>query len=100
MAWHKAILWFVIMCLFRVYASSGLQLNYNRFTGSIPLELCSLVGLTYLNLNDNKLDGSIPDCIGNLVHLQWVPLFANAVTELREVGGAVNLCLQRLSLVQ
>nr|XP_016466840.1 PREDICTED: receptor-like protein 12 [Nicotiana tabacum] len=43
-----------------------LRLNSNQFYGAIPLELCQLSSLCWLNLAGNKLDGNIPLCFGNL----------------------------------
>ncbi|XP_034710631.1 receptor-like protein EIX2 [Vitis riparia] len=42
-----------------------LVLHSNKFTGSIPLELCHLDSLQILDLGNNNLSGTIPRCFGN-----------------------------------
>ncbi|KAJ9679574.1 hypothetical protein PVL29_021483 [Vitis rotundifolia] len=42
-----------------------LVLHSNKFTGSIPLELCHLDSLQILDLGNNNLSGNIPRCFGN-----------------------------------
>ncbi|KAF3649901.1 putative DNA-directed RNA polymerase 3, chloroplastic-like [Capsicum annuum] len=43
-----------------------LSVRNNRFSGHIPLKVCSLRGLHILDLSENNLSGSIPSCVGNL----------------------------------
>ncbi|GAB4825339.1 hypothetical protein Ancab_008211 [Ancistrocladus abbreviatus] len=42
----------------------------NRFTGEIPLSMCSLTSLQIVNQSNNSLSGEIPRCY----ELQWQPL--------------------------
>ena len=49
---------------------TGLLLDYNRLSGSLPTELGNLANLQELSLNFNQLSGSIPAELGNLVNLQ------------------------------
>ncbi|XP_059315523.1 receptor-like protein EIX2 [Lycium ferocissimum] len=42
-----------------------LRLNSNQFYGTIPVELCQIDSLCWLNLAGNNLDGSIPLCFDN-----------------------------------
>ncbi|XVF75662.1 hypothetical protein PTKIN_Ptkin13bG0204900 [Pterospermum kingtungense] len=43
-----------------------LSLHTNKFTGTIPKELCALSSLQILDLSHNKLSSDIPRCISNL----------------------------------
>ncbi|KAM3283029.1 hypothetical protein P3S67_026674 [Capsicum chacoense] len=43
-----------------------LSVRNNRFSGHIPLKVCSLRGLHILDLSENNLSGSIPSCVCNL----------------------------------
>ncbi|XP_060212263.1 receptor-like protein EIX1 [Lycium barbarum] len=43
-----------------------LRLNSNQFYGTIPVELCQIDSLCWLNLAGNNLDGSIPLCFDNV----------------------------------
>ncbi|CAG7907733.1 unnamed protein product, partial [Brassica rapa] len=45
---------------------SVLSTQYNRFTGSIPLSICSCRSLTDLLLGYNNLTGPVPQCLSNL----------------------------------
>lgn len=42
-----------------------LRLNSNQFYGVIPLELCQISSLCWLNLAGNNFYGTIPRCFGN-----------------------------------
>ncbi|MCP4220554.1 MAG: S8 family serine peptidase [bacterium] len=57
-----------------------LRMGQNALTGSIPVELCSLVNLTHLGLNNNSLTGSIPPEIGNLTALTYLRFDVNDLT--------------------
>src|ERR1700712_926914 len=48
---------------------TGLNLNYNYLTGSIPTSFGNLDGLQTFSCEDNHLSGSIPSSFGNLVNL-------------------------------
>ncbi|XP_060171517.1 receptor-like protein EIX2 [Lycium barbarum] len=43
-----------------------LSVKNNKFSGPIPLQICSLSDLHILDLSENNLSGSIPSCVGNL----------------------------------
>ncbi|BAD53122.1 HcrVf1 protein-like [Oryza sativa Japonica Group] len=45
---------------------SYLQLRYNLFSGSIPVQLTKLENLRYLDLAYNRISGSIPPTLGGL----------------------------------
>nr|XP_027124007.1 receptor-like protein EIX1 [Coffea arabica] len=49
-----------------------LRLRANRFSGSIPEEVCNLIYLHILDIAANYLSGSIPACLGQLTHMQIV----------------------------
>lgn len=54
-----------------------LQLCYNQFTGSIPMELGSLKKLSVLALQYNQLSGAIPASLGDLRMLARLDLSSN-----------------------
>ena len=54
-----------------------LALASNRFTGSLPEELCDLVYLTDLYFGFNQIIGNIPSCIGQLSNM--LILFVSAI---------------------
>nr|XP_027099551.1 receptor-like protein EIX2 [Coffea arabica] len=54
----------------------SLLLNDNRFTGTIPEDLCKSENLSELDLSNNLLSGSVPLCLGNLRDL-WLLNLAN-----------------------
>jgi len=56
---------------------SGLQLGYNRLSGSIPAELGHLSELRTLNRDGNDLLGSIPPELSDLAFLEELSLFSN-----------------------
>ncbi len=43
-----------------------LNLHSNKFHGSIPLQLCHLVQIQFLDLSQNNISGNIPRCLYNL----------------------------------
>jgi Leucine-rich repeat (LRR) protein len=57
-----------------------IYLAQNQFTGSIPIELGNMPGLTKLTLSDNKFTGNIPTQLGNLANLQQLQLNGNSLT--------------------
>lgn len=57
----------------------GLQLGYNRLSGSIPAELGQLSELRILDLNGNDLSGSIPPELGDFAFLEELSLFSNGL---------------------
>ncbi|KAG4123125.1 hypothetical protein ERO13_D11G308500v2 [Gossypium hirsutum] len=56
---------------------TNLDLSVNSFTGEIPKEIGSLVGLLSLNFSGNHLTGYIPDNIGNMKFLESIDLAMN-----------------------
>ncbi|TYI58328.1 hypothetical protein E1A91_D11G349200v1, partial [Gossypium mustelinum] len=56
---------------------TNLDLSVNSFTGEIPKEIGSLVGLLSLNFSGNHLTGNIPDNIGNMKFLESIDLAMN-----------------------
>ncbi|VAI62638.1 unnamed protein product [Triticum turgidum subsp. durum] len=54
-----------------------LDLSHNQFTGSIPLEIGSLINLGSLNLSHNKLRGKIPSALGACIRLEALNLDRN-----------------------
>jgi Leucine-rich repeat (LRR) protein len=79
--------------LYSVPNTTGLELNNNQLTGSIPPEIGNLTNLTYLSLSNNELTGSIPPEIGNLSNLRYLFLVNNQLTgEIPpEIGNLTNL---------
>ena len=59
---------------------TGLFLDTNELTGSIPSSLGNLTNLEMLWLADNELTGSIPSSLGNLTNLKWWYLHGNELT--------------------
>lgn len=58
----------------------GLQLQSNRFTGTIPEALGALTGLQQLQLQQNALTGTLPDVWGSFPSLTLLGLFGNLFT--------------------
>uniref|UniRef100_A0A251U541 Putative leucine-rich repeat protein, plant-type n=1 Tax=Helianthus annuus TaxID=4232 RepID=A0A251U541_HELAN len=54
-----------------------LDLSNNKFSGSIPNELVSLLGLRYLNLSENNLTGRIPNSFSNNGELESLDISIN-----------------------
>ncbi|CDP05565.1 unnamed protein product [Coffea canephora] len=59
---------------------SVLALNDNRFTGTIPEDLCKSENLSELDLSNNLLSGRVPLCLGNLRGLQYLILANNSLS--------------------
>ncbi|KAK9748098.1 hypothetical protein RND81_02G035900 [Saponaria officinalis] len=57
-----------------------LVLSYNNFSGEIPSEYGTLTRLQALDLSFNFLTGSIPKSLGNLTSLLWLMLANNFLT--------------------
>ncbi|XP_027181933.1 receptor-like protein EIX1 [Coffea eugenioides] len=57
----------------------SLFLNDNRFTGTIPEDLCKLENL-FLDLSNNLLSGRVPVCLGNLGDLRILNLANNSLS--------------------
>ncbi|CAN1187542.1 Probable LRR receptor-like serine/threonine-protein kinase At3g47570 [Linum perenne] len=57
--------------------SIALDLSYNQFIGSIPMEVGTLKNLGILDLSNNMLSGSIPSSMGGCISLQSLYLQGN-----------------------
>jgi hypothetical protein len=70
-----------------------LDMGDAHLTGSIPAELGKLTNLTYLNLDANDLTGSIPPELGHLTKLTYLHLYGNRLTGTipPELGAAAYL---------
>lgn len=79
---------------------SGLRLESNGLSGSIPPDLAQLTGLTRLNLGFNELTGQIPAELGLLGNLESLQLDSNRLNGSIpvELGKLANLEVLRLSL--
>ncbi len=78
---------------------TGLNLDRNSLSGTIPFELGSLSNLRYLWLGSNSLSGTIPSELGSLSNLQRLSLHHNnslSGTIPSELGSLSNL--QELSV--
>ena len=80
---------------------TGLVLNANQLTGTIPSELGNLAGLEGLYLGRNRLTGSIPAELGNLA-LDTLDLSYNQLTGVlpSELGDVANLRVLSLNFNQ
>ncbi|XP_039022463.1 receptor-like protein EIX2 [Hibiscus syriacus] len=56
---------------------TSICLSANSFTGHIPKEVGTLIGLLSLNLSRNLLTGNIPDSIGNMKLMESLDLSMN-----------------------
>ncbi|KAF7806226.1 putative LRR receptor-like serine/threonine-protein kinase [Senna tora] len=70
-----------------------LMLSYNNFTGPIPPQFGNMSHLQALDLSFNNLTGSIPPSLGNLTSLLWLMLANNSLSgEIpRELGNCTSL---------
>jgi len=44
---------------------TGLWVYKNKLTGEIPLNICNLTNLQYLNVKDNQFCLPYPDCVSD-----------------------------------
>ncbi|XP_027152329.1 receptor-like protein EIX2 [Coffea eugenioides] len=58
----------------------SLFLNDNRFTGTIPEDLCKMEYLSELDLSNNLLSERVPLCLGNLRDLEFLNLANNSLS--------------------
>ncbi|KAL8048922.1 hypothetical protein ABFX02_07G098900 [Erythranthe guttata] len=83
--------------------SISLNLSYNALTGSIPIEVGSLISLASLDFSNNRLSGLIPDSLGKCVSLEQLYLESNLFEGQIPQGlsssmGLTNLDLSRNNL--
>ncbi|KAI3801725.1 hypothetical protein L1987_29838 [Smallanthus sonchifolius] len=71
-----------------------LNMNLNKFTSRIPLQLCQLSALQYLSLAHNNITGTIPSCFGNL-SATWT---CRSTTYLAQFQWEINSRLLRMPL--
>ncbi|KAK2976301.1 hypothetical protein RJ640_002729 [Escallonia rubra] len=74
---------------------TSVWLDENYITGSIPVGIENLAGLSYLTIDTNLLTGSIPDSIGKLTGLQELYLFMNNLTGIipSSIGNITGLSI-------
>ena len=48
-----------------------LSLISNKFHGSIPLKICLLVHILFLDMSKNNILGTIPRCLNNLAAMAY-----------------------------
>ncbi|KAJ0538672.1 putative endo-polygalacturonase [Helianthus annuus] len=60
-----------------LYLVTTLDFSNNKFSGSVPDELVSLLGLRYLNLSKNNLKGQIPNSFNNTGKFESIDLSVN-----------------------
>lgn len=73
-----------------MYSLKFLVLAYNQFSGTIPPQYGNLTALQALDLSFNKLTGLIPPSLGNLNNLLWLMLANNSLTG--EIPPEVGNC--------
>ena len=70
----------------------------NQLEGPIPMELCELVGITFLDLSENNLSGSIPSCFNSSsikhVHLNKNRLSGPITSAFQNSSSLVTLNLR------
>ncbi|KAL9239496.1 hypothetical protein vseg_013810 [Gypsophila vaccaria] len=66
--------------ILRLPSISRLDLSYNNFVGSLPIEISEMKSLQFLNLAFNYFSGEIPSKYGSLTRLQALDLSYNKLT--------------------
>ncbi|KAI3730528.1 hypothetical protein L1987_61701 [Smallanthus sonchifolius] len=80
-----------------LYSLKFLNLESNKLTGKIPLQLCQLNALQYLSLAHNNITGKIPRCFRNLTgmkgsrHLSYEGYEGNAPKAVRVLQYEENI---------
>ncbi|EYU40965.1 hypothetical protein MIMGU_mgv1a024855mg [Erythranthe guttata] len=78
--------------------SISLNLSYNVLTGSIPVEVGSLISLASLDFSNNRLSGLIPDSLGKCVSLEQLHLERNLFEGKIHQGLSSSTGLKNLDL--
>jgi hypothetical protein len=70
-----------------------LELNSNKFTGGLPVEIGALTNLQYLALNSNKFTGGLSPSLSNLARLTRLHVEDNEISGPlpAEIGALTNL---------
>ncbi|KAL8265809.1 hypothetical protein R6Q59_003153 [Mikania micrantha] len=58
----------------------GVYLSKNHFTGSIPVHLCKVPSILFLDLSHNEFSGGLPGCFSNLSSLDVIDIANNSIT--------------------
>ncbi|KOM35809.1 hypothetical protein LR48_Vigan02g195900 [Vigna angularis] len=70
-----------------------IDMSSNNLSGTIPVQMFSLFGLSSLNLSHNKLTGKIPNEIGNMKNLESLDFSVN------QFSGEIPQALSKLSFL-
>lgn len=70
---------------------SGIQLEFNQLTGTLPTQIGNLPNLRNLYLNQNQLSGNIPTTLGGLTNLNNLYLYNN------QLSGSIPTALGSLT---
>ncbi|XP_027934932.1 receptor-like protein EIX2 isoform X2 [Vigna unguiculata] len=70
-----------------------IDMSSNNLSGTIPLQMFSLIGLASLNLSHNKLTGKLPDEIGNMKNLESLDFSVN------QFSGEIPEALSKVSFL-
>ena len=78
---------------------TGIRLDYNELSGSMPPELVQLTNLTVLSLHKNNLSGELPPKLGRMTSLTSLKLGDNQLTGIipSELGNLAQLTELRLN---
>ena len=83
--------WYGVTCDVGQTTVTGIDLNTNNLTGSLPATLNNLTGLVTFYVNDNQLTGSIPSLTG-LTNLAYFYAYRNQLTgPIPSLAGLTNL---------